>query len=80
MDTRRRSTMKEYNDPDNRTSVELDRRNWFRILGAMSGGVKHIDDDTESEYLDGLIDEVIDQADISIVEVIDIEAELRYDH
>lgn len=69
--------MKEYDDPDNVVPVELDRRNWVRLINAAHHGLDDIPDDEERQHADDLVDEVIDQATLSIVETIDMEMELR---
>lgn len=69
--------MKEYDDPENEMSVTFDRRNWFRVIAAMHHGLDEIPNEEQREFCDALIDEIVDQAEITIVEMMDLEAELR---
>lgn len=70
--------MKEYDNPENEASVTLDRRNWVRLLNAAHKGLDEIPDEREREHADDLLDEVIDQATITDVELIDLEGEMRH--
>lgn len=61
-------------EPD---TVELDRTDWVRVLNTAQKGLDDIPDEDERTRADDLLDEIVDQADICIVDMMDLEAELR---
>ena len=66
-----------YNTTENEVTVTLDRRDWFRAINAMHKGIEDIPDEDEREYTNAMIDEIIDQAEISVVEMLDLNMEFN---
>lgn len=59
--------------------VTLENTDWIRVLAAMRNGVDEIPDDEQREKTDALIDDIIDQAGVSTPDLIELEAELRFE-